>query len=80
MDEVVKVFLSPSERFKVEIVKRSDGLFTVIVSRWFEWDDEYAYEYWSPIQNGLSLIDTEENAIAIGIEQLQAYSGEKMDC
>ncbi|WP_339217054.1 hypothetical protein [Ornithinibacillus sp. FSL M8-0202] len=77
MREIVKEFFSPSKIYKVEIIKRTDGLYTTEVSRWFRCDDEYTYEYWSPIKKGLSLIDTEENAIKIGIEQLKELSGEK---
>lgn len=79
MKETVKEILSPSKQYKVEIIKRHDGLYTTEVFAWFEWDDEYAYEYWSPINQGLSLIDTEERAIKIGIEQLKEYSGELID-
>jgi hypothetical protein len=43
------------------------------------WQEEYGYEYWSPIKQGISLIDTGENAIKIGIEQLKDYSGEIID-
>lgn len=75
MDKVIKI-LSPSKKYKVEIMKRHDGLYTTEVFAWLEWDDEYAYEYWSPINQGLSLIDTEKRAIEIGIEQLKEYSGE----
>ncbi|EME73868.1 hypothetical protein OZL92_06025 [Bacillus sonorensis] len=79
MDKIVKRILSPSKEYKVEIIKRHDGLYTTEVSRWIEWDDDYAYEYWSPTKQGLSLIDTEERAIKIGIEQLKEYSGELID-
>ena len=78
MIEVVKEMLSPSKKYKVEIIKRNDGLYTTQVSKWLEWDDEYAYEYWSPIKQGVSLIDTEESAIKIGIEQLKECSGENI--
>ncbi len=40
------------------------------------WQEEYGYEFWSPIKQGLSLIQTEENAIKIGIEQLKELSSE----
>ncbi|ATH93882.1 hypothetical protein ACH95_08150 [Bacillus glycinifermentans] len=60
-------------------MKRCDRLYTTEVFEWFERDDEYAYEYWSPIKQGLSLIDTEERAIKIGIEQLKEHSGELID-
>lgn len=79
VSDIVKLFFSPSKNYKVEIIKRTDGLYTTEVSRWFEWDEEYAYEYWSPIKQGLSLIDTEESAIIIGIEQLKELSGEIID-
>ncbi|NPC94744.1 hypothetical protein HOO54_21575 [Bacillus sp. WMMC1349] len=74
--EVIKEILSPSKEYKVEIIKRHDGLYTTEVFAWLKWDDEYSYEYWSPITQGLSLIHTEKRAIKIGIEQLKEYSGE----
>ncbi|MFN2744960.1 hypothetical protein ACINLE_05070 [Bacillus sp. z60-18] len=79
MKKIVKKFLSPSKKYKVEIMKRHDGLYTTEVFAWFEWDDEYEHEYWSPIKQGLSLIDTEKRAIEIGIEQLKECSGELID-
>ncbi|MDA1476976.1 hypothetical protein [Bacillus changyiensis] len=77
--EVIKEILSPSKEYKVEIIKRHDGLYTTEVFMWFNLDEEYAYEYWSPITQGLSLIDTETRAIKIGMEQLKEYSGESID-
>ncbi|MCY8151208.1 hypothetical protein MOC29_13240 [Bacillus paralicheniformis] len=79
MDKFVKRIISPSKQYKVEIMKRSDGFYTTEVFTWIEWDDDYVYEYWSPINQGLSLIDTEERAIKIGIEQLKEHSGELID-
>ncbi|AKQ75581.1 hypothetical protein J5TS1_00640 [Bacillus licheniformis] len=36
--------------------------FSKVVSKWIEWDTEYAYEYWTPIKQGISLSDTEKRA------------------
>lgn len=79
MNEVVKAILSLSEEYKVEIIKRNDGLYTIEIFRWFEGDIDYSYEYWSPITQGFSLMDTEESAMKIGIEQLKVHSGEIFD-
>ncbi|MFB7159108.1 hypothetical protein [Lysinibacillus sp. NPDC056232] len=79
MNEVVKAILSPSKEYKVEIIKRNDGLYTIEIFRWFECDIDYSYEYWSPITQGFSLMDTEESAMEIGVEQLKVYSGEIFD-
>ncbi|WP_373419582.1 hypothetical protein [Bacillus sp. EAC] len=40
------------------------------------WQVDCGYEYWSPIKQGVSLIDTEESAITIAIEQFRNNSGE----
>lgn len=60
VEKFAKRILSPSKQYKVEIMKRHDGLYTTEVFTWIEWDEDYVYEYWSPINQGLSLIDTEE--------------------
>jgi hypothetical protein len=73
MEQVIKELYSPSKRYKVQIIKRKDGLFTTEV---FCWMEGCGYEFWSPITQGLSLIDTKENAIKLGIEKLREYSGE----
>ncbi len=78
MREVVKMMLSPSKKYKVEIIKRADGFYTVEGFKWFESEHAYPYEYWSPIKQGLSLIDSEERAIRIGLEQLKVQSGEEI--
>jgi len=36
MNKVVKVILSPSKKYKVEIIKRNDGFYTIEIFRWFE--------------------------------------------
>lgn len=41
MDEVVRVIYSPSEIYKVEIIKRNrDGLFTFLIHKWIEHDPD----------------------------------------
>ncbi|MCC5415377.1 hypothetical protein LMT13_24585, partial [Escherichia coli] len=72
MGQVMRELYSPSKQYKVEIIKRKDGLYTTEVYRWME---DCGYEFWSSINQGFSLIDSEEHARKIAIEQLRAYSG-----
>ncbi|WEG12245.1 hypothetical protein PU629_19325 [Pullulanibacillus sp. KACC 23026] len=76
MEQVIKELLSPSKRYKVEIIQRENGFFSTEVYKWKEVD---GFEYWSPIKKGLSLIDTKENADKVAIQQLKAYSSEVID-
>ncbi|MFJ8459424.1 hypothetical protein ACIQ57_09865 [Lysinibacillus xylanilyticus] len=73
MEQVLKEMLSPSNQYKVEIIKRQDGLFTTEV---YMWQEDCGYEYWSPVKKGLSLIETEEGAVTLAIDHLREYSGE----
>ncbi|MDA1762330.1 hypothetical protein PDK32_18830 [Bacillus cereus] len=73
MKEIIKEIVSTSKRYKVQVIKRNDGFYTTEVFAWFE---DYGYEYWSPIKQGKSVIDTEKHAISIAIEHLKVYSGE----
>ncbi|KXY39743.1 hypothetical protein AT257_21755 [Bacillus cereus] len=73
MGQVVRELYSLSKQYKVEIIKRKDGLYTTEVYRWME---DCGYEFWSSINQGFSLIDSEENARKIAIEQLRVYSKE----
>ncbi|PEA15285.1 hypothetical protein COK06_28720 [Bacillus cereus] len=73
MKEIIKEIVSTSKRYKVQVIKRNDSFYTTEVFAWFE---DYGYEYWSPIKQGLSLIDTEKHAISIAMEHLKVYSGE----
>lgn len=73
MEQVLKEILSPSIQYKVQIIKRKDGLFTTEV---YMWQEDCGYEYWSPIKKGLSLIETEEGAVTLAIDHLREYSGE----
>lgn len=73
MEQVLKEMLSPSNQYKVHIIKRKDGLFTTEV---YMWQEDCRYEYWSPIKKGLSLIETEEGAVTLAIDHLREYSGE----
>lgn len=73
MGQVVREYFSPSKRYKVEIIKRKDGLYTTEVYRWME---DCGYEFWSSINQGFSLIDSEEHARKIAIEQLRVYAKE----
>ncbi|PGO26332.1 hypothetical protein CN982_18545 [Bacillus cereus] len=73
MGQVVRELYSPSKEYKVEIIKRKDGLYTTEVYRWME---DCGYEFWSSINQGFSLIDSEDHARKIAIEQLRAYSND----
>lgn len=73
MGQVVRELYSPSKQYKVDIIKRKDGLYTTEVYRWME---DCGYEFWSSINQGFSLIDSEDHARKIAIEQLRAYSND----
>ncbi|MEI5907079.1 hypothetical protein WAK64_08415 [Bacillus spongiae] len=73
MVHIIKEIVSPSNQYKVQVIKNNDGIFTTKICMW---QKDSGYEFWSPINQGLSLIDTEESAIKIGIEQLREISGE----
>lgn len=74
MGQVVRELYSPSKQYKVEVIKRKDGLYTTEVYRWME---DCGYEFWSSINQGFSLIDSEDHARKIAIEQLRVYSKEE---
>lgn len=71
--EVIKEITSQSKQYKAEIIKRNDGLFSVEISRWYE--DEW-FEYWTPIRDNISIIDTSKHAIEIALEKLRNLTGE----
>ncbi|WP_025148446.1 hypothetical protein [Bacillus sp. H1a] len=73
MKQVVGECFSPSKLYKVQIIKRKDGLYTTEVYRWME---DCGYEFWSSINQGFSLIDSEDHAQKIAIEQLRVYAKE----
>lgn len=73
MGQVVGEIYSPSKQYKAQIIKRKDGLYTTEVYRWME---DCGYEFWSSINQGFSLIDSEDHAQKIAIEQLRVYSKE----
>ncbi|KAA0748403.1 MULTISPECIES: hypothetical protein [Bacillus] len=75
MEQVVREYFSPSKQYKVQIIKRKDNLYTTEVYRWME---DCGYEFWSSIDQGFSLIDSEEHAEKIAIEQLKGCSGENI--
>lgn len=74
MEQLIKEIMSQSNQYKVQIIKRKDGLYTIEV---FMWQEEYGYEYWRPIKKDLTLVETEEGAIALAIEHFSVYSGEQ---
>ncbi|AZR78329.1 hypothetical protein [Bacillus thuringiensis] len=71
MEQVIQEFFSPSKNYKVQIIKRKDGLYTTEAYRWME---DCGYEFWSYISQGLTLIYSEEHAQKIAMEQLKEYS------
>ncbi|MED3310340.1 hypothetical protein P4436_05885 [Bacillus thuringiensis] len=73
MEQIVREYFSPSKQYKVQIIKRKDGLYTTEVYRWME---DCGFEFWSTINQGFSLIDSEDHARKIAIEQLRMYSKE----
>ncbi|MED1508721.1 hypothetical protein [Bacillus proteolyticus] len=73
MGQVLGEYFAPSKQYKVEVIKRKDGLYTTEVYRWME---DCGYEFWSSINQGFSLIDSEDHARKIAIEQLRVYSSE----
>ncbi|WP_042473130.1 hypothetical protein [Bacillus ndiopicus] len=73
MGQVLKEMLSPSNQYKVQIIKRRDGFYTTEVYKWLE---DIGYSYWSPIKKGLTLIETAEGAEILALEHLREYSGE----
>lgn len=74
MGQVVRELYSLSKQYKVEIIKRKDGFYTTEVYRWMK---DCGYEFWSSINQGFSLIDSEDHAQKIAIEQLRVYSKEE---
>ncbi|HDW8004467.1 TPA: hypothetical protein RM482_000036 [Bacillus cereus] len=76
MEHVVREYFSPSKLYKVQIIKRKDGLYTTEVYRWME---DCGYEFWSSINQGFSLIDSEEHARKIAIERLKECSREDIN-
>ncbi|AZJ21766.1 hypothetical protein CT694_19815 [Bacillus wiedmannii bv. thuringiensis] len=73
MGQVMRELYSQSKQYKAEIIKRKDGLYTTEVYRWME---DCGYEFWSSINQGFSLIDSEDHAQKIAIEQLRVCSKE----
>ncbi|GEU03871.1 hypothetical protein TuanDB_44540 [Bacillus anthracis] len=71
MGQVVRELYSPSKNYKVQIIRRKDGLYITEAYRWME---DCGYEFWSYISQGLSLIDSEEHARKIAMEQLKECS------
>ncbi|PEQ47294.1 hypothetical protein [Bacillus cereus] len=71
MEQVIQEFFSSSRNNKVQIIRRKDGLYTTEAYRWME---DCGYEFWSYISQGLTLIDSEEHARKIAMEQLKECS------
>ncbi|MFB8331791.1 hypothetical protein ACWGJ1_16640 [Bacillus wiedmannii] len=75
MEQVIQEFFSPGKNYKVQIIRRKDGLYTTEVNRWME---DCGYEFWSYISQGLTLIDSEEHARKIAMEQLKECSRDEL--
>ncbi|EOP02168.1 hypothetical protein [Bacillus sp. WC2507] len=73
MEQVIQEFFSPSKNYKVQIIRRKDGLYTTEAYRSME---DCGYEFWSYISQGFTLIDSEEHARKIAMEQLKECSRE----
>ncbi|PFR62214.1 hypothetical protein CN936_28250 [Bacillus cereus] len=71
MEQVIQEFFSSNKNHKVQIIERKDGLYTTEAYRWME---DCGYEFWSYISQGLTLIDSEEHARKIAMEQLKECS------
>lgn len=80
MKQVVKDILTPSKKYKAEIIQRNDRLFEYFLYEWTrEYVPEYGYVsewYWSPITTHISLSDSEDRAVQIASGELRLYSGE----
>ncbi|EEM13382.1 hypothetical protein P4U78_29875 [Bacillus pseudomycoides] len=76
MEQIVTEYFSPSKQYKVQIIKRKDGLYTTEVYRWMV---DCGYEFWSFMSQGLSLIDSEEHARKVAFEQLKECSRENLN-
>lgn len=70
---VVKEIMSQNKLYKAEIIKRTDGLFSFEIFRWYE--DELV-DGWSLITRGVPLIHAMEQAIEITLEELRNLTGE----
>lgn len=71
--EVIKEIISQNKQYKAEIIKRTDGLFSVEIFRWHE--DEW-FECWTQIRDNISIIDTSKHAIEIALEKLRNLTRE----
>jgi hypothetical protein len=71
MERVIQEFFFSNKNYKVQIIERKDGLYTTEAYRWME---DCGYEFWSYISQGLTLIDSEEHARKIAMEQLKECS------
>ncbi|MEZ2322409.1 hypothetical protein R1C46_00610 [Bacillus tropicus] len=75
MEQVIQEFFSLSKNYKVQIIKRKDGLYTTEAHRRMV---DFGYEFWSYISQGLTLIDSEEHARKIAMEQLKECSRDEL--
>jgi hypothetical protein len=81
MSNIIKEIITPSSKYKAEVVQRHDGLFEVMTYKWYE---DYVEPYgliadgWEIATKRKILVDTELNATKLAIEELTNLSGEKI--
>ena len=67
MEQVIQEFFSSSKNYKVQIIRRKDGIYTTEAYRWME---DCRYEFWSYISQRMTLIDSEDHVRKLAMEQL----------
>ncbi|MCA0173245.1 hypothetical protein LCD38_15305 [Bacillus sp. RAR_GA_16] len=76
MEEVVKQIYSPSKKYRAQIIKRNDGIYSTAIHYWMR---ECGEEFWSPVSTGFSLIGSKDSAEVVAIEQLRNHSLERIE-
>ncbi|MEK3720576.1 hypothetical protein [Paenibacillus sp. FSL H8-0034] len=82
MTIIIKEIVTPSSKYKAEVVMRKEGLFEVLTYKWYE---EYVEPYgliadgWEAATKMKILVDTELKATQLVIEELQCLSGEILE-
>ncbi|GAA0075996.1 hypothetical protein UT300005_03740 [Clostridium sp. CTA-5] len=74
--EIIEEIITENKQYKAEIIKRTDGLFSIEILRWYE--DEW-FESWTPIKSNISIIDTRRHAIEIALENLHNLTDEEIN-
>lgn len=76
MAEIVKCIYSPSKKYRVQVIKRNDGIYSTAVHYWMR---EFGQEFWTTVSTGLSLIGSKDSAEVIAKEQLRDHSLERIE-